>query len=251
MTAPAFEFEEPEPIEASGLVRTKCRKCGKPAIAAPEAVPSARCTGCLGSGSVYAAGELPHTVPVGYPNPFGAAYLPKDTPDDDHPEPEYHGSWFYAIGSAMPLPFELPDSVLKLAQGAISLGWEVKLRYSRGCGAHGTTGKPTALSHFLAVAIGRREGTQREAVAVYVKPVKGGTWSWKTVYVWGPDLAPFKTNREDLDLFIENPQGCEVELRERSQARIKAKEALKPCPAKCEKDHDHKRPAAKKKESGG
>jgi hypothetical protein len=253
MTAP-FEIEEEEAVvltvENSHLVRGSCVRCGASALCDPTQLAKALCTGCLGQGSAFSSGDLPHTVPVGYPLTYGHGEQESVGEREEHPPAEFCGEW---ESEAIPRwGLEVPDSVTKLVQFARAYGWEARVRYSRGRGQHGTTGKPTSLSHLLAVALGWHPESRREAVAVYVRPVSGSTsWTWKTVYVWGPDMAPLKINREDLDLFLESPQDCEAELRKRQRDRLKAAQDAKPCRKDCAKDHEHKRPAAKKKEDGG
>lgn len=252
MTAP-FEPEEVEAVvltvDNSHLVRASCVRCKAPALCDPTQISKALCTGCLGQGSAFAPGELPHSVPTGYPITYGRGEHESARERSQHPETEYAGEWSYPLFVVTGI--EIPDPVHLLCRTAQASGWEVRIRYSRGNGQHATTGKPTALSHLLAVAVGRREGTGRQGVAVYVRPVSGGTWTWKTVYVWGPDLSPLKVNREDLDMFIEDPNGSEPYIMNRIFDRVKAAQDAKPCRKDCAKDHEHKRPAAKKKESGG
>lgn len=94
-----------------------------------------------------------------------------------HPAPE--------VGSTDRLPdgFVVPDSVTRLQDQP---GWQSRVTYARGYGVHATQGKPTALVHSLAVRF--RHPCGRAAVAVYEKPVRGGTWTWRSVWIWGADL---------------------------------------------------------------
>jgi hypothetical protein len=96
--------------------------------------------------------------------------------------------------SRQPLPpgLMLPASVLKLAEHAREAGWaHVQVTYSRGHGVHGSTGKPTAERHVIAVHVGDHMLSARSAVAVYESPVRSESWSWSSMWVWGPDLMFF------------------------------------------------------------
>jgi hypothetical protein len=103
-----------------------------------------------------------------------------------HPAPAVIGCW----GTEVP---ELcPEPVLKLAELAREAGWEVRFSYARGNGVHGATGRPTAVRHNIAVSFGRHPMTDAQAVATYVKAAAGsGTWSWESVWLWGPALPHF------------------------------------------------------------
>lgn len=183
MTAP-MEFEEPEPIPSSHLVRTQCRTCGRPAQCDPRALSTARCAGCLGSGAVFAPGEIPHYHPGGWKT-WGPAEVRERAP---HPAPGEVGKWTDA-GVTMALPFELPAPVRGLAEVAVGAGWQVRMRYARGYGIHATQGRPTSLVHSLAVAC-RLCG--RQAFAVYERPVKdAGEWAWRTVWLLDTGRPPF------------------------------------------------------------
>lgn len=247
MTAPAFEFEEPEPIEASGLVRTQCRKCGEPAIAAPNVAKSALCTGCLGQGSVYAIGELPHTVPVGYPYPFGMSQE-EARERSQHPAPEFIGEWL-SLAEAGDKSGRFHKSALDLAWHGRGRGWDVKLRYSVGTfqSARGAAG---ARQESIAVAF---KGFGREAVAVYVK--RGSqAWKWETVYAWGPDLFPFgEMSVTDLKWWLAG-KGAPIPCWERDVRLSVHMASLK---AEWEKEREKsgqvpkKRASGKKREIGG
>lgn len=103
-----------------------------------------------------------------------------------HPEPQVRGAW------GVEMPERCPDPVLKLAELAREASWEVRVSYARGNGVHGATGRPTALRHSIAIAFGRHPLTDAQAVATYVRPVAGsGTWSWESVWLWGPGLPHF------------------------------------------------------------
>ena len=89
-------------------------------------------------------------------------------------------------------PLFAPAPVAKLAEFAREHSWEVRTQYSQGHIPHGTTGKPSALKDLIGVRFGAHPMTDRQAYAVYVRNASGGTWSWGSVMVWGPDLPPAK-----------------------------------------------------------
>ena len=186
MTAP-MEFEEPELITASHLVRTVCRLqvcCeGAEALAVPEKAEVAGCGPCLaaraGAGGVY----------EGKPGPvvrFGTygVELPPEV-REAYPVPELTSRQVVARVT-------WPAPVLALAEFAREASWEVRTAASRGCMPHGTTGRPGALKHLISLRFGGHPMTDRQAYAVYSKSVAGvGTWTWGSVWIWGPDLPPF------------------------------------------------------------
>lgn len=178
--------ERAEQVAGSHLMSVRCVDCGGPSLAVGAHVHDARCGACTrdrsGVTGVYSG---PYTVPVGYPLGIDSREPEKRVP---YPDPECIGEWVQ--GSAECLP-EHPDAVAKLVTFARVHDWtDVRLRYSRGYPAHSTTGKPTSLSHLIALRFAG-ENWINSAVAVYVKPVKGGTWAWKSIWVWGPGLLPF------------------------------------------------------------
>lgn len=84
-----------------------------------------------------------------------------------------------------------PASVLKLAEFAREHSWEVRTQYSRGCMPHATTGRPGALKDLIGLRFGAHPMTERQAYAVYSRNASGGTWTWSSVMIWGPDLPPY------------------------------------------------------------
>lgn len=112
-------FEEPEPVEASHLLRTRCGKCGAMALACPSKVREARCGVCLlaetGAGGAYTGG---YTVPVGYPLGVGSARREGAVAP---PEVPAAGAW---RGSLRGVPMAVAD----LGADAMAEGWEVRLR---------------------------------------------------------------------------------------------------------------------------
>jgi hypothetical protein len=130
----------------------------------------------------------------------------------------------------MPLDAPMPESVMKLAEFAREAGWEVRVQYARGNGIHGSTGKPTGLVHSLAVRMGNHPMTDAQAVAVYVS---GSSWTWKSIWVSGPELPPFGAAgltelKEWLDAAGDVPPGWYSTIAERvaeQERRRKIKEA--------------------------
>lgn len=194
---------EPELIEASHLMKAWCVGCGGETLAVPEWVTRARCGPCLSAEVRAGAG----VNGVGTPQPVvarweseadtsgGAEFWHKDLktskwfrvlpPTEKHPEPEVRGVW----GTEMP---ELaPEPVLKLAELAREGSWEVRAVYAKGNGMHGSTGRPTALRHVIALSFSGHPVAGVQAAATYVKPAKGGAWSWESVWVWGSALPHF------------------------------------------------------------
>src|SRR5688572_22408840 len=97
-----------------------------------------------------------------------------------HPAPELITEWGDAAGHVL-----IPTAVLKLSEQAREAGWEVRVRYARG-----TLAK--TLVHSLAVSFADHPLGVGSAVAVYAKAVNGaGAWSWRSVWLWGPQLKHF------------------------------------------------------------
>jgi hypothetical protein len=181
--------ERAEKIANSHLLSTSCVNCSAPTLAVAERVREARCGECIrarhGAGGVYKGSYGPV---VGYP--LGRA--PEREPvHDPYPGPESVGQWIRdPDGRLRFADLPAPVSVTDLIGFARNAGWpDVRIRYSRGRPSHSTTGKPTAMSHLIAVRLSGNG--PNHAVAVYVKPVTGGAWAWKTVWLFGPDLKPF------------------------------------------------------------
>lgn len=84
-----------------------------------------------------------------------------------------------------------PAPVLKLATFAREYSWEVRTQYSQGCMPHAITGRPGALKALIGLRFGAHPMTDRQAYAVYSRPVSGGAWTWASVAIWGPDLPPY------------------------------------------------------------
>lgn len=167
MTQP-FEFEEPQPVPASHLLRTACVGCGVETLAVPEHVLDALCGPCRGGSVVGYEGG--YTVPVGYPMGPRPAEVVRTIV---HPLPEISG---YLADHA-------PDPVMALVKFAGSAGWNVKVVHARGTRAGARTVKDSYAVHM--------ERPGRKAVAVYA----GGTWGsmWLLPDLFGcPTLAALK-----------------------------------------------------------
>lgn len=188
----AFEFEEPEPVEASHLLRVNCCACGTPrsALAAPGQERVARCAGCMGTSVSGGIGNFGYTPAVGYPS------HPAPSGDENvcpvcrvtsrkkecnwlrpgaHPAP--------SVSSRAHWGAEYPSAVLKLAERAREALWEVRQQYARGCGVHGGTGRPLAEADSFALVFYGHPLTDAGAYAVY----SGG--SWKSINIAGRALG--------------------------------------------------------------
>ncbi len=104
-------------------------------------------------------------------------------PLEPYPAPEH--------GSDMPDAPGPPLPVAQVTALGARHGWPARWTYARGHVPHGTHGRPLALSESYAVRFGRHPVSGRSAVAVYRSPAKKGDWSWKSIWVWGPDLPWF------------------------------------------------------------
>lgn len=136
-----------------------------------------------------------------------------------HPEPEVRGEWHEDVTEML-----VPDPALKIAELAREAGWKVRMSYARGNGVHGATGKPTAVRHSIAVAFGRHPMTAVQAVATYVRPASGSSWSWESVWVLGPSQPHFGLlSLAELKAFLETQVLDEAAVRERVRAETEAK----------------------------
>lgn len=191
-----FEFEEPELVEASHLMRTHCHKCGAGALAVPEMARRARCGGCLLADSGAGCGETVPVTPVvrqgvqPYTYNLGTP-LPGEVLHAAYPAPTYVGPAVQIIGDEPEFDGVVPAPVMTLAEYAREASWEVWLQYSRGRFPHGTTGRPGAEKHVIGMRFGAHPMTGRQAYAVYSCAVSGGAWTWGSIAVWGPDLPPY------------------------------------------------------------
>jgi hypothetical protein len=170
----AWELEEPEPVEASHLMRVTCCACGAPrgALAAAGQELRARCAACIGT-SVAVSAELRGQ----YTPAFGWSARPAAVPVglSEHPAP--------SVSSRDGVGTQYPSAVLKVAERARGAGWKVRPQYARGCGVHGSTGRPLAEADRYALVFHSHPMTDAGAYAVH----SGG--SWKSVNIAGRALG--------------------------------------------------------------
>lgn len=103
-------------------------------------------------------------------------------------------------------PEILPGPVMKLAEFAREAGWEVRVQASQGCLPHSTTGRPGTPKDLIGVRFGGHPMTDRQAYAIYSRAAKGGTWTWSSVMLWGPDLPAYGGGGlEHLNRFLFDP----------------------------------------------
>lgn len=191
-----------EVIAYSNLRRSTCRDCGAEALSTPEHVVDARCGACLQSraGAGITAYAGPYTVPVGYPF---VGTEPAVSERAEHPAP--------LVSSRDATSAEvIPDPVTDLRDIAFEHGWMARVQHAHGNRVNGSTGRPTALVPSFAVRIGDHpNGSGARAFAVYSGVA---TWSWISVWVFGPALKPFgHCNITDLKQWL--AQGANVQLR--------------------------------------
>lgn len=192
MTAPWMPPEleiEARPVPASHLMRVRCSVlgCGGCALAAPDRLAVARCTECLGGSQSVPAGSMPYTVPVGYPNPYGAVSVDAGPVSEPFPAPSV-SSRIDAVDwpGALPSGVVVPGPVVKLAETASAAGWRVRVQRSVGQLPHATHGRPGASREAFAVrGWAEREGIRRSFVAV-----RRGL-AWDAVWMWGPGIGWF------------------------------------------------------------
>lgn len=233
---------EPEPVPASHLIKIPCVGCGRSTLAVREHLHDARCGPCLSAHVGVSGGEIGPVGPVPArfvseaPSGGGAEYWTKDQktgvwskvmpPTARHPEPEVHGVWF-RFGTPVDYGL-LPDPVLRLAELAREASWEVRVCYARGNGVHGTTGRPTGVRHVIAIAFGRHPLADAQGVCTYVKPASGGSWTWESVWLWGPELKHFGLcSQAELKHWLKEGAQVEPEWYGEVRARVRGAENLK------------------------
>lgn len=221
---PAWD-EEPEPVDASHLLRVRCTRtgCVTLTLAAPEAVRVALCTEHLGQG--VTAPELAgrYTPAVGYPVPFGAVARVREpgvVPIPPLVAPE--------LVCSSGCGHEVPKPVAQLAVQAHLDGWQVEHRHSRGQ-VVGGTGKQLAVAEMWSVRF-RRGSWAGYAVR------RGGAWD--SVCVTGADLPPFlHLGVTGLKEWLEQPERGErwyADVVEREAAQKLAAKIVKcPGPGEC------------------
>lgn len=185
--AELFEFEEPQPIEASHLVHCACMTCGGTALAAPEQARKARCTACAGAGvdgsalrGSYTPGRLLSPLRPSEAVVERTAIRPPVLvcpPDCAHP---------------------LPAPVRDLTLYASAYGWLVTAQHSVG-GVMGGIGKQLADAQLWSVRF--RVGVKWQGYAV-----RRGA-QWESVCVAGETLSPFLTlGVTDLRTWLAEPE---------------------------------------------
>jgi len=184
MTAP-FEIEEPEPVEFSGLLRTRCLVCRNGGVlAAPDQVGNAMCGPCRSQEASTAATilRLPAETPVPVP------WVPPQDPEPENGSQgaeEDPGFVCPPFGPGVDGQFDpdtnachsLPGPVGDLMHEAWRSGWLVLVRHSRGKPAGART-----ISDLWSVRF-RRPGWAGYAVR------RGDVWT--SVGVSGETLTPF------------------------------------------------------------
>lgn len=232
-----LEFEEPREVPASHLVKARCRECGADALTVPERAREARCGPCLSAKHGAGGG-----VALGSYGPVVARWTIGRTDENGPVEPPAGVFRRLAEVTSRDAPrvdYWEPGPVTSLAEKARLWGWEVRVQYARG--KYGLT-----VQDSWAVRFGRHRETNNRAYAVRV----GDTW--KSVCVWGPELAPYlKMGIEDLKTWLRGGgavvTGLEtwlmsVTARRDAQA-LAAKIVACPGPPECERlkaEHTHR-----------
>jgi hypothetical protein len=153
------------------------------------------------------------------------AIAPLDEVIAAYPKPTYVGS----VGYVDDLEYvPVPAPALKLAEYAREQSWEVRAQYTCGSFPHGTTGRPGAEQHVISLRFGGHLMTDRQAYAIYSRAVAGGTWTWRSVAVWGPDLPPYLgLDVTGLRAFILTPGDADTFIVQRRVALAAADAAKK------------------------
>lgn len=219
-----WEIEEPEPVEASHLLRVSCAKrCGQRALCAPGRERTALCTACIGQ-SVAAPQLHGRYVPaVGYPQ--GVRPVVEEV-REEHPAPEVgsrEGTW--------PDRWVMPVPIRALDRLAEACGWQARVQYARGTALakyHGQWQRKES----VALRIARR-GFGAYAVYVHTAGRPGG-WTWGSVWLWGETLLPFgHAGVTELETWLEAggtmPPGWYGEIRERRRTQAQASKMVA-CP---------------------
>jgi hypothetical protein len=158
-------------------------------MSSPRSTIEALCIECryedCGTGARYDPQGEWHPS-VGYPSPgSGWNLAPGPELPDPYPSPVMHSR------RPLPLTFIAPSPVRLLAEFAREHSWEVRTQYSQGNVPHGVTGHPGPLRDLIGLRFGEHPITPRQAYAIYSRTASGGTWTWSSVMIWGPDLPPF------------------------------------------------------------
>lgn len=176
--------EEPELIEGSFLVMTKCHVCRTaPAACIPEHVRDAKCLDCAmitnGATDRWDLTVRPRFAGPGSDSQaygqIGSGAVPSTVERSEHPAP--------SVSSRERMAGTYPSAVLKVAERAREAGWEVRQQYARGCPVHGSTGRPLAEADSFALVFYGHPMTDAGAYAVY----RGD--SWKSINIAGMALG--------------------------------------------------------------
>ncbi len=178
MTDLGFEFEEPQPVAASHLLRCACCVCGHETLADPAYVAMARCARCMPPGGAVVGGGIPPPARGG----FYALRPAQRVVDVVKVVPPESVCPVFAYGQGAPeCGHEAPAPVGSLAGLALDCGWLVARGHSRG-GVMGGNGRQLAAADMWSVRF-RRPGWQAYAVR------RGAAWS--SVALAGDALHPF------------------------------------------------------------
>jgi hypothetical protein len=176
-----------EIVAGSFLVKAKCVGCkGADCFVIPEKVDVARCIEC---GRVNQDIQHAWFEPVGMWHP--TVGYPRANVTLAEPERPAHPDPIVTSRMYIPVAVEIPGPVIELRQHAAMHDWRIRTQYAKGRRLHSSTGLPTALVHSWAVRIGDHPDTSARAVAVYVSDAHGKNWTWKSVWMFGPELKPF------------------------------------------------------------
>lgn len=191
---PFGDFEEPREVEASHLVRSRCVTCGADALCVPERARVALC------GTCRAAPAAPELLGLYVP----AVGYPTGTNRNPNPQVEVEGFPQAAVSSRSGIapPMGVHRAVLELRGLAIADGWRVVTQYARGFKQHAKTGRPLGEWHSIALRFGLRPGRTDMAYALYMTPVSKISWTWESVWTWGPELTPREINVTTLKKWL-------------------------------------------------
>ncbi len=169
-----------ETVAGSFLVKAGCVDCrGADCFVILEKVDVARCIECgranqdIQHAWFEPVGEWHPTV--GYPRANVTAVEPERA---ERPAPVITSRMIAPNGTIIPGPVD------DLVAHAETHGWTVLAQYARGT-------RSTAHVNSWAVRIGEHPETSARAVAVYVSDAAGKNWTWKSVWMFGPELKPF------------------------------------------------------------
>lgn len=245
-----LEFEEAPEVDAGErLITVPCSACRKVSVAAVrEHAHDAMCLECsmakhgavdLWNLTGHARFAAPGSDTEAYGR-IGAGVRPPEPAEERSPPPIVAGKVLPYFG--MP---EVPGAVTSLAEAARGWGWSTKIMHSRGFGPKKWRGAWQE-EELFSVRFGAHSGTPRQAYAVYRTIAGRASWTWRSVWVWGPDLSPFGMFgiTELRDYLREGPRRSDAEvlalcarvrtakLESASEAKARAADAPKKSKAK-------------------